>query len=638
MRLSRKLSAAVLSVAMIVGAAGFAAATPADVVGEPCEDAVVYLMGLGVVQGYEDGTIRPEGTITRAEATKVIIVCKYGDEQAAFALTGESPFDDVPGGHWASGHIMLAKNDGIVEGHGDGSFGPDDPVTYAQFAKMLVEGAGLTGDEELDWPDNYVTVATAAGLVGAAPAFAANEPAPRGDCFIMTAHTVQSVEDPETGLTLAQSVFGEEPAVQVVNLTQETEHATLAEAIAAAEAGDVLEIPAGTVKGGVTIPESLEGLAIQGAGSSETTILGDVAVEVTPEDDWYTGPAGVSFEGLTISGSLTVFTEAVLADLVIECDLHAYPAGGAKINDVTVGGDLHVMGSEVNIAGLSVEGDAFIGGPHIGAEGLVFGGAVYGAALYDLQVLRAEGQPLLGDCHDYTQDLYLSFTVGEESDPLTGDIEAGRSVKLEVSGVGIHTGREWTVSLPDVLGASVQEIDDYRFELTLTVKEGQTLSAGTVVVVTAEDAVTRTSDECTVLAERSSTQPWWNLEFRNMAPVELGAVEPDAATSSVEAVPGPTDPAAGEEFKFTVTVLDSAGNPLPAGPPAVQWDSEVELSGEERGSGNAAGNWDILFIQQVETGVFEVTATYDAAEEIDFYVCVGGVWLEDFVTVDVQEP
>ena len=176
-----------------------------DVIGTPFESAVMYLKDLGVVEGRPDGFF-PLEPITRAEATKIIVGI-IGRTELANLLRGATSFPDVPSIHWASGYIAVAKNMGILHGFPDGTFRPDAMVTYAQYAKMLVEAAGLAPVAGVGWPANYVLPAAGSGMLNNVT-FSADQPAIRGDCAIMTAHTVQKVPNPATGKTLAQSVFG----------------------------------------------------------------------------------------------------------------------------------------------------------------------------------------------------------------------------------------------------------------------------------------------------------------------------------------------------------------------------------------------------------------------------------------------
>ena len=64
---SKRILSLVLAFAMILGTFSFAAAVPNDVVDTEYEDAVGRLELLGILEGYPDGTFRPDNQITRAE-------------------------------------------------------------------------------------------------------------------------------------------------------------------------------------------------------------------------------------------------------------------------------------------------------------------------------------------------------------------------------------------------------------------------------------------------------------------------------------------------------------------------------------------------------------------------------------------
>ena len=71
-----------------------------------------------------------------------VIVRLLGLEEAAAGAAGATQFVDVAADHWGSGYINMAAQSGIIAGYGDGNFGPEDAVTYEQFVKMLVCALG----------------------------------------------------------------------------------------------------------------------------------------------------------------------------------------------------------------------------------------------------------------------------------------------------------------------------------------------------------------------------------------------------------------------------------------------------------------------------------------------------------------
>ncbi|MDW5299409.1 MAG: S-layer homology domain-containing protein [Sedimentibacter sp.] len=148
----KKVLSLVLVIAMVLSSMSFAfAGTFEDVTGD-YEDAVNALSALGVINGYEDGTFRPEKTITRAELAKILVeALGYGDLVAG----ASSNFTDTQG-HWANGYVAIAAGTGLVVGYPNGTFLPDKAVTYDEALTMVVRALGYT-DASLKgtWPTNY---------------------------------------------------------------------------------------------------------------------------------------------------------------------------------------------------------------------------------------------------------------------------------------------------------------------------------------------------------------------------------------------------------------------------------------------------------------------------------------------------
>lgn len=94
-------------------------------------EAVSTLAYMGVIDGYSDGTFRPDNEITRAEFA-AILASFDGDSRS----WGVEDFKDVSG-HWAQGSISIVYNDGWVDGYADGTFRPDAKLTRAEAVTML---------------------------------------------------------------------------------------------------------------------------------------------------------------------------------------------------------------------------------------------------------------------------------------------------------------------------------------------------------------------------------------------------------------------------------------------------------------------------------------------------------------------
>jgi len=118
---------------------------------------------LGIMEGYPNGTFGGDKTITRAELAAIVCRAMGVNYHEAY----ETPYTDVPFEHWASGYIAVLANFNIVNGNGDGTFLPDDAVTYGQVIKILVgslayyeEHANARGG----YPEGYIAVAKIIGL------------------------------------------------------------------------------------------------------------------------------------------------------------------------------------------------------------------------------------------------------------------------------------------------------------------------------------------------------------------------------------------------------------------------------------------------------------------------------------------
>lgn len=183
----RKVLSFVLVLSLVLGSFGMAfAATPAlsDVAGQDCEDAVNVLTQLGVVEGYPDGSYKPDKVVTRAEMA-VIVISALGLEDYA---VGTAKFSDMAG-HWSNGYVAYATSLGIIAGYPDGTFKPDKTVSYDEAATMLVAALGYTPDSLVGtWPANFVSKAKTLGILEGIKAGTAG--AVRGDIAIMTYQTL----------------------------------------------------------------------------------------------------------------------------------------------------------------------------------------------------------------------------------------------------------------------------------------------------------------------------------------------------------------------------------------------------------------------------------------------------------------
>ena len=119
-------------------------------------NAVSTLSNAGIIDGYEDGTFKPDGNITRAEFATIAV--------RFFEATydGGDLFSDIAG-HWAQDYINEAANAGIVDGYPDGTFQPQQLITRAEAMTMVNRTIDRHPDADhlledmITWPDNLET-------------------------------------------------------------------------------------------------------------------------------------------------------------------------------------------------------------------------------------------------------------------------------------------------------------------------------------------------------------------------------------------------------------------------------------------------------------------------------------------------
>ena len=111
-----------------------------DVTNHWAYSAIKRVYTRGWMVGMDEKTFAPDQQLSRAMLA-VILYAMAGEP----AVTGESPFTDVPAGCWYTDAIVWAAQNGIVSGFGDGTFRPNAAITRAQAAVMLYGYAAFTG-------------------------------------------------------------------------------------------------------------------------------------------------------------------------------------------------------------------------------------------------------------------------------------------------------------------------------------------------------------------------------------------------------------------------------------------------------------------------------------------------------------
>lgn len=99
----------------------------------PNVEAINYLFSKKTINGYPDGTFKPDGEINRAELTKMIVTTKINPSKSIF----KNCFPDVEE-QWYAPYICYAKAKSWVQGYPDGTFGPEKSVNRAEALKIIL--------------------------------------------------------------------------------------------------------------------------------------------------------------------------------------------------------------------------------------------------------------------------------------------------------------------------------------------------------------------------------------------------------------------------------------------------------------------------------------------------------------------
>ena len=165
-----KLLAMVLALVMTLSLAVSANAFKDDKsISDDYAESVAVLNGMGVFKGYEDGSFKPEGNITRAEVATIVYriytadVAK-NDKSGLYATYNK--FSDMAGAGWAQGYIGYCANASLVKGYPDGTFKPSGKVTGYEVLAMILRAVGYDKNNEFSGADWALHVAQTAQQLG----------------------------------------------------------------------------------------------------------------------------------------------------------------------------------------------------------------------------------------------------------------------------------------------------------------------------------------------------------------------------------------------------------------------------------------------------------------------------------------
>lgn len=171
------------------------------------DDHVAYIMG------YPDGTVQPEGEITRAEACTIFFrLLTESSRDYYFSKTND--YTDVNAGDWFNNAISTLSNAGIVTGYNDGTFRPNQPITRGEMAKIIANFANLNKgtksftDLSGHWSKTYVELAAGNGWIAGYPdgSFRPDQKITRAETVTMINRVLERVPAKELRL-LSRSIM-----------------------------------------------------------------------------------------------------------------------------------------------------------------------------------------------------------------------------------------------------------------------------------------------------------------------------------------------------------------------------------------------------------------------------------------------
>ena len=154
--------AAALTMSLAISSTALAA-IPSDIGGHWAQGTIIQWTSKGYISGYEDGTFKPDNSITRAEFVRLV------NQSMGYTKTGNAYFSDVSSSYWGYNDIQKGVAAGYVRGDGNGKFRPNDPVSRQEAAVMISQICGLGQDfsAAAKYTDYRYIPSWAAGYVGA---------------------------------------------------------------------------------------------------------------------------------------------------------------------------------------------------------------------------------------------------------------------------------------------------------------------------------------------------------------------------------------------------------------------------------------------------------------------------------------
>ncbi len=218
-----KLCALALCLALCLSALpSRAGAAFTDIPDETTQLAAAALQGLGVASGTSETAFSPDSTLTRAQMC-ALAVNAMGLSSQVSSGGRKTLFSDVSPSAWYNGYVNVAYSQGLVNGYGNGTFGPGDPVTYGQVATILLRMLGYTSAEVGSlWPLDYTDFCDRLGL-SEGLSLSAGGAVTRGEAAVLLYRAMLETVN-STGQPYYQSLEGVASTAQAILLDASASH------------------------------------------------------------------------------------------------------------------------------------------------------------------------------------------------------------------------------------------------------------------------------------------------------------------------------------------------------------------------------------------------------------------------------
>ena len=160
------------------------------------QEAVTVIAGMGIVDGYSDGTFGPDEALTRGAAAKIICNLILGPTTADALSASSAPFVDVPTTNTFAGYITYCSQQDIISGYADGTFRPTDTLSGNAFMKMLLGALGYDSDKEgytgANWTVNVIKQAVGIELNDGNDDFVGSQAVTRQEACLYAFNTLKA--------------------------------------------------------------------------------------------------------------------------------------------------------------------------------------------------------------------------------------------------------------------------------------------------------------------------------------------------------------------------------------------------------------------------------------------------------------